>query len=87
MLNSTSKPYFVHICSFIFIVVCINPFNIVYIVGTESLKPRVEKNIMALSGTKLRSVHGKPYSGSPEVVDAYGLGIRISPKGIITFQY
>lgn len=58
-----------------------------YIVGTESLKPRVQKIIMALSDTKLRSIHGKPYSGSPEVADADGLGVRISPKGVITFQY
>ncbi|HGM6858983.1 TPA: tyrosine-type recombinase/integrase [Serratia rubidaea] len=42
---------------------------------------------MAISDTKLRSIHGKPYSGSPEVSDADGLSARISPKGVITFQY
>ncbi|MFG1172119.1 tyrosine-type recombinase/integrase [Erwiniaceae bacterium CAU 1747] len=42
---------------------------------------------MALSDTKLRSLHGKPYSGSPEVADGDGLGARISPKGVIAFQY
>ncbi|MDV5140808.1 tyrosine-type recombinase/integrase [Chimaeribacter arupi] len=42
---------------------------------------------MALSDTKLRSLHGKPYSGSPEVSDVDGLSARISPKGVITFQY
>lgn len=42
---------------------------------------------MALSDTKLRSIHGKPYSGPPEVADADGLGVRISPKGVILFQY
>ncbi|ULH09624.1 site-specific integrase [Serratia marcescens] len=42
---------------------------------------------MALSDTKLRSLHGKPYSGSPEVSDADGLSARISPKGVINFQY
>lgn len=42
---------------------------------------------MAISDTKLRSLHGKPYSGSPEVSDADGLSARISPKGVINFQY
>lgn len=42
---------------------------------------------MALSDTKLRSLHGKPYSGSSEVSDVDGLSARISPKGVITFQY
>lgn len=42
---------------------------------------------MALSDTKLRSIHGKPYSGTPEVADTDGLGARISPKGVVTFQY
>ena len=42
---------------------------------------------MALSDTKLRSLHGKPYSGSPEVSDADGLSARISPKGVINFQF
>lgn len=42
---------------------------------------------MALSDTKLRSIHGKPYSGPQEVSDADGLSARISPKGVIRFQY
>lgn len=42
---------------------------------------------MAISDTKLRSLHGKPYSGSPEVSDADGLSVRISPKGVINFQF
>lgn len=42
---------------------------------------------MALSDTKLRSIHGKPYSGPAEISDADGLGVRISPKGVILFQY
>ncbi|WP_025120633.1 MULTISPECIES: site-specific integrase [unclassified Serratia (in: enterobacteria)] len=42
---------------------------------------------MAISDTKLRSLHGKPYTGSPEVSDADGLSARISPKGVINFQY
>lgn len=42
---------------------------------------------MAISDTKLRSLHGKPYSGSPEVSDADGLSARISPKGVINFQF
>lgn len=42
---------------------------------------------MALSDTKLRSIHGKPYSGAPEVADTDGLGVRISPKGVVTFQF
>ncbi|CAI2406703.1 Prophage CP4-57 integrase [Serratia liquefaciens] len=42
---------------------------------------------MAISDTKLRLLHGKPYSGSPEVSDADGLSARISPKGVINFQF
>lgn len=42
---------------------------------------------MAISDTKLRSIHGKPYSGPQEVSDSDGLGARISPKGVIKFQY
>lgn len=45
------------------------------------------KNKMAISDTKLRALYGKPYSGAPEVTDLDGLGIRVSPKGVITFQY
>lgn len=42
---------------------------------------------MALSDTKLRSLHGKPYSGPQEVSDADGLSARISPNGVVRFQY
>lgn len=42
---------------------------------------------MALSDTKLRSIHGKPYSGAPELTDGDGLSVRITPVGTITFQY
>lgn len=42
---------------------------------------------MALSDIKLRSIHGKPYSDSQEVSDADGLSVRISPNGVIRFQY
>lgn len=42
---------------------------------------------MAISDTKLRSIYGKPYSGPSEITDSDGLGIRITPKGIINFQF
>ncbi len=42
---------------------------------------------MAISDAKLRGLHGKPYDGPSEVTDADGLGIRITPKGVISFQY
>ncbi|MGU9865407.1 tyrosine-type recombinase/integrase [Kluyvera ascorbata] len=42
---------------------------------------------MAISDTKLRSIHGKPYSGPSEITDSDGLGIRITPKGVISFQF
>ncbi|MFL4153023.1 tyrosine-type recombinase/integrase [Escherichia coli] len=42
---------------------------------------------MAISDTKLRTIYGKPYSGPQEVADADGLSVRISPKGVIQFQY
>lgn len=42
---------------------------------------------MAISDTKLRSIYGKPYSGAPEITDSDGLGVRITPRGIINFQY
>ncbi|WP_423186816.1 tyrosine-type recombinase/integrase [Alishewanella sp. d11] len=41
---------------------------------------------MALSDTKLRSISGKPYNGPAEIADRDGLSVRISPKGLITFQ-
>lgn len=42
---------------------------------------------MALSDTKLRSIHGKPYSGPSELTDSDGLSVRITPSGTMTFQY
>ncbi|HHS9742135.1 site-specific integrase [Raoultella planticola] len=42
---------------------------------------------MAISDTKLRSIYGKPYSGPSEITDSDGLGIRITPKGVISFQF
>ena len=42
---------------------------------------------MAISDTKLRSIHGKPYSGAPEITDSDGLGVRVTPRGVINFQY
>lgn len=42
---------------------------------------------MAISDTKLRSMYGKPYTGPSELTDSDGLGIRITPKGIISFQF
>lgn len=42
---------------------------------------------MAISDTKLRSIHGKPYSGPYEITDSDGLGIRITPRGVISFQF
>lgn len=42
---------------------------------------------MAISDTKLRSIYGKPYSGASEISDSDGLGLRITPKGVISFQF
>ncbi|SFN78600.1 Integrase [Izhakiella capsodis] len=42
---------------------------------------------MAISDTKLRSLYGKPYSGPTEMTDADGLSVRVSPRGVINFQY
>lgn len=42
---------------------------------------------MSLSDTKLRSIHGKPYSGPTELTDGDALSVRITPMGTITFQY
>ncbi|WP_421201158.1 Arm DNA-binding domain-containing protein [Aeromonas enteropelogenes] len=41
---------------------------------------------MALSDSWLRSINGKPYTGQSEVTDGDGLGVRVSPRGLITFQ-
>lgn len=42
---------------------------------------------MASSDTKLRSTYGKLYSGLSEITDSDGLGIRITPRGVISFQF
>lgn len=41
---------------------------------------------MALADSWLRGINGKPYSGQSEVTDGDGLSVRVSPKGLITFQ-
>ncbi|HAS6220132.1 TPA: DUF4102 domain-containing protein [Vibrio vulnificus] len=43
--------------------------------------------IMAITDAWLRAVDGKPYSGPAEVNHRDGLGVRISPKGKITWVY
>lgn len=45
------------------------------------------KSRMALNDTKLRNILGKPYTGPAEITDANGLSVRISPKGVVNFQY
>ncbi|MER0354950.1 tyrosine-type recombinase/integrase [Vibrio vulnificus] len=42
---------------------------------------------MAITDAWLRAVDGKPYSGPAEVNHRDGLGVRISPKGKITWVY
>lgn len=42
---------------------------------------------MELSNSKLESLHNKSYDGKPELTDDSGLSVRISPHGVITFQY
>ncbi len=42
--------------------------------------------IMPLNDTKLRKIDGKPYDGPVEIPDGGGLSVRVSPKGLITFQ-
>ncbi|MDX7799010.1 site-specific integrase [Aeromonas caviae] len=41
---------------------------------------------MAISDSWLRGINGKPYTGQSEVTGGDGLGVRVSPKGLITFQ-
>lgn len=36
---------------------------------------------MAISYTKLRTIHGKSYTGPQEIADTDGLSVRISPTG------
>ncbi|WED23045.1 integrase arm-type DNA-binding domain-containing protein [Vibrio sp. JC009] len=42
---------------------------------------------MAITDTWLRSVYGKPYSGKSEITYRDGVGVRISPKGKVTWIY
>lgn len=42
---------------------------------------------MAISDTTLRRISGKPYNGPEEIPDGGGLSVRISPKGLISFQF
>ncbi|KNA27967.1 integrase [Pantoea ananatis] len=42
---------------------------------------------MALSDAKLRALYGKPYNGPTELTDTDGLSIRITPRGVINFQF
>lgn len=42
---------------------------------------------MALSDTKLRKIQGRPYSGPAEITDGDGLSVRVSPKGVVAFQW
>lgn len=42
---------------------------------------------MAITDAWLRAKYGKPYSGDPEITYRDGLGIRVSPKGKITWIY
>ncbi|CAH8235642.1 tyrosine-type recombinase/integrase [Vibrio aestuarianus] len=42
---------------------------------------------MAITDTWLRSIYGKPYSGKAEITYRDGVGVRISPKGKITWIY
>lgn len=41
---------------------------------------------MPLTDAKLRVLAGKIYDGPPEIADRDGLSIRVSPRGVITFQ-
>ncbi len=42
---------------------------------------------MAITDAWLRATQGKPYKGKPEVTHRDGLGVRVSPKGKITWIY
>ena len=42
---------------------------------------------MAITDAWLRAKYGKPYSGEPEVTHRDGLGVRVSPKGKITWIF
>jgi integrase len=41
---------------------------------------------MPLTDAKLRVIAGKDYDGPPEIADRDGLSIRVSPRGVISFQ-
>lgn len=45
------------------------------------------ENKMTLSDTKLKSILNKPYTGLSELTHGDGLGVRISQKGTIAFQF
>lgn len=40
-----------------------------------------------LTDTKLRKMNGKPIEKRMEIADANGLSIRVTPTGVIAFQY
>ncbi|WP_281645571.1 tyrosine-type recombinase/integrase [Parendozoicomonas sp. Alg238-R29] len=42
---------------------------------------------MSLSDARLRALHNRTYDGPAELADRDGLGVRVTPKGTITFQY
>ncbi|EGR0763353.1 tyrosine-type recombinase/integrase [Vibrio parahaemolyticus] len=42
---------------------------------------------MAITDAWLRSIQGKPYSGKAEITYRDGVGVRISPKGKVTWIY
>ncbi|WP_195837246.1 integrase arm-type DNA-binding domain-containing protein, partial [Vibrio cholerae] len=42
---------------------------------------------MAITDAWLRATNGKPYSGKTEISHRFGLGVRVSPKGKITWVY
>lgn len=42
---------------------------------------------MAITDAWLRATQGKPYKGQPEVTHRDGLGVRVSPKGKVTWVY
>ncbi|HCZ9557170.1 site-specific integrase [Vibrio cholerae] len=42
---------------------------------------------MAITDAWLRATNGKPYSGKAEISHRFGLGVRVSPKGKITWVY
>lgn len=45
------------------------------------------KIFMAITDTKLHPIYGKSYWGAAEITDSDRLGIRVTPKGVISFQF